>query len=316
VIAIRSGKQEMIKKLVKRAALGFGYDIQRIVAGTPRSSYKIEDYYPVHPQPRWGYGLASNVPIKAALEKGRRDYDRVLGEIESHRDVLHGIDHEQTSLNTMAPYWNNGWFSCLDAASLVGLLLSRKPTRYLEIGSGQSTLFARLAVSSGALRTTITSIDPYPRREVDAACDRMIRKPLEDCDLVLFDELKSGDILFFDGTHRVFTNSDVTVFFLEVLSKLKPGVLVHVHDIFLPDDYPPSLNNRYYSEQYLLGAMLLCGAPPFRVVLPNYFVCTDSALSEHVRRIFHAPNDDRDIPFLHQTQATPGSSFWFEMVPQ
>jgi hypothetical protein len=77
-------------------------------------------------------------------------------------------------------------------------------------------------------------LDPEPRAQIDALCDTSIRRRLEDCDLSMFDQLEAGDILFFDGSHRVFTNSDVTVFFLELMPRLKPGVIVHIHDIFLP----------------------------------------------------------------------------------
>jgi hypothetical protein len=304
----------MLKSVLMRVARNFGYEVDRVVEAAPQDGYHIEDYYPVRPRPRWGHGLPPNLPLKATLEKGRGNYQQVLGDLESHRDLLHKIE-QNASQNFMAPFWNNGFFSCLDAASLVSLVLSRKPKRYLEIGSGHSTLFARYAVTSGALKTNITSIDPKPRREIDAACDSVIRRPLEDCDVALFHELEAGDFLFFDGTHRVFTNSDVTVFFLEVLPQLRPGVLVHLHDIFLPCDYSPVLNDRFYSEQYLLGAMLLCGAPPFRVVLPNYFVCTDPALSVQVRQVFRATTGGRDIPFFYESQPdTPGVSFWFEMV--
>jgi hypothetical protein len=61
----------------------------------------------------------------------------------------------------------------------------------------------------------------------------------------------------------------VTVFFLEVLPQLRPGALVHLHDVFLPDDYPPAWINRLYSEQYLLGVMLLCEARRFALFYPT-----------------------------------------------
>src|SRR5262249_38681185 len=144
-----------------------------------------------------------------------------------------------------------------------------------------------------------------PRTEIDALCDQVIRRSLEDCDLAMFDALTPGDVLFFDGSHRVFTNSDVTVFFFEVLPRLNPGVLVHVHDIFWPWDYPPHWNERLYAEQYLLGAMLLCDKWPFRVVLPNMYICLDAELGSHVRKVlqfkgenapFYYPNAQGDIP--------------------
>ena len=282
-----------------------------------RQGHQILLEYPVHPRPRWGHGLPPHPPLQAVLERGRADYEKALSSISDHRAVLHTVSHEPAHQRPTAPHWNNIWFSVLDAASLMGFLLSRRPKRYMEIGSGNSTKFARHSTQAGQLPTTITSVDPQPRAEIDAICDRVIRKPLEECDVAIFDELDAGDILSFDGSHRVFTNSDVTVFFFEVLPRLKPGILVHIHDIFLPADYTPAWNKRFYSEQYLLGAMLLCGAPPFRVILPNYFVCTDEALSERVLRIFQAEAGGRDIPFRYPNRAAlPGVSFWLQTTPQ
>jgi hypothetical protein len=192
-------------------------------------------------------------------------------------------------------------------------LWERKPRRYFEIGSGYSTMFARHAITAAGLSTSITSMDPQPRAEIDAICDVRIRSGLENCDLAAFDELGSGDILFYDGSHRCFTNSDVTVFFLEVLPRLPPGVLVHIHDIFLPDDYPEAWNSRLYSEQYLLAAMLLSINPPFKVVLPCYFASLDSEFGAKIDKIFKGGEAGFDIPLRYpNTGATPPTSFWIE----
>ena len=75
-----------------------------------------------------------------------------------------------------------------------------------------------------ALNTQIISVDPSPRAEVDALCDTVVREPLETVDTALFDELEAGDMLFADRSHPVFENSDVTVFFLEILPRWKSGV--------------------------------------------------------------------------------------------
>jgi hypothetical protein len=96
----------------------------------------------------------------------------------------------------------------------------------------------------GGLETSITSVDPEPRREVDALCQHTIRRPLEEVDVAVFDNLQPGDIVFMDGSHRVFTNSDSTVFFLDILPRLGDGVVVGIHDIFLPFDYPPNGETR------------------------------------------------------------------------
>jgi len=260
---------------------------------------------------RWGHGAAAHPQLLAVLERGRADYDQLLAEIEQHTAVLRAVRQEHDPNNPLAPCWNNIWFTALDATMLVSFLLARCPKNYLEIGSGNSTMFASHTRDAASLPTIISSIDPRPRAEIDSICQRKIRAPLEDCDLALFNELTAGDILFFDGSHRVFMNSDVTVFFLEVIQRLKPGVLVHIHDIFLPADYPPDWSQSLFAEQYMLAAMLLCGAPPFKVIFPGYFVGSDPALSAKARGIL----DAFGIPFNYPNAArTLPSSFWLEIT--
>ena len=278
-----------------------------------RWSDTVEDYYPIHPHPRWGYDNPPNTAIQRALDRERASYDATITDIHRHRLALYDIALTGDPA-TGHPFWNNIWFSCLDAAALVSLLLARRPKRFVEIGSGFSTLFARHAVRWGKLDTTITSIDPQPRVMVDAICDSVVRSPLEECAPEMFDVLNPGDILFFDGSHRIFTNSDTTVLFFEILPRLRPGILVHLHDIFLPCDYPAAWNGRLYSEQYLLGAMLLCGSPPFRPILPSFYVCNDEPFAARIKNIFDG-RPDAPIPFTYNNDAQiPGVSFWFETV--
>ncbi|HVY57184.1 MAG TPA: class I SAM-dependent methyltransferase [Xanthobacteraceae bacterium] len=280
-------------------------------------AFSMHDGYRVAPRPRWGHGRKAHPQVEAVLARGRDDYGRILDEVARHRPVLHQIPHEADPTRPTAPYWNNIWFTALDAAALVTLLLSRKPARLFEIGSGHSTMFAAHAIRVGGLATEICSIDPQPRAGIDSLCRRTVRIPLEKCDLAIFDELQPGDVLFYDGSHRVFQNSDVTAFFLDVLPRLKPGILVHVHDIFLPADYPDEWIMTLFSEQYVLAAMLLCGAPPFHVVLPNYFVCTDPLLAARVRDLFRSGDGGRGIPFNYVNPGnTPGNSFWIETTAQ
>lgn len=219
------------------------------------------------------------------------------------------------SARPLSPAWENGWFESLDAASLVGLLCQWKPRRYVEIGSGNSTIFARHAITSAGLSTTLTSIDPQPRAGIDALCDAIHRTPLEAADLALATGLEPGDVLFFDGSHRAFQNSDVVVFFLEVLPRLKPGILVHIHDMFLPDDYPPKWARRLYSEQYMLAAMMVHGQAPFEIVLPVHYVSTRPQFAAAVEAVFQGA-DGRTMPGARPRGATEilGSSFWLKTI--
>lgn len=303
-----------LRAVINRMMAVAGYRISRLPRGGWRWTDDILDEYPVRPRPRWGYDVPPHPQLQSKLEEGRARYEVVLRSFTAHRAALHVIGHQADPRSLDAPFWLNEWFSTLDAVSLVGFLLSRRPGQYLEIGSGHSTRFARYAIATGKLGTTITSVDPEPRVGIDALCDHLIRAPLEDCDLDMFRRMGKGDIVFYDGSHRVLQNSDVTVFFLEVLPRLAPGVLVHIHDIFLPFDYPAEWSARLYSEQYLLAAMMLAERPPFEVVLPNHFVCSDGALAAIVRDLFSRA-DGADIPFRYPNAArTPAVSFWIETV--
>jgi hypothetical protein len=165
----------------------------------------------------------------------------------------------------------------MDGIAVFGFISYKKPRIVIEIGSGYSTKFAARAIKLNSPSTKLISIDPYPRAEIDQLCDEIIRKPLEECELELFDELSKDDILFFDGSHRVLQNSDNTVLFMEVIPRLSSGVYIHLHDICWPFDYPDEWGKRMYSEQYVLGAMLLYAHDIFDIILPNSYIsfCTD-----------------------------------------
>lgn len=180
------------------------------------------------------------------------------------------------------PFWSNPWLPPLDGATLYGLVATRRPALYMEVGSGFSTKFVRMAIRDHDLDTRIVSIDPQPRAEVDALCDEVVRSPYEDIDLDLLDRLGPGDMLFVDNSHRSFTNSDVTVFFTETLPYLAPGVVYGVHDIFIPHDYPAEWSDRFYAEQYLLMSYLAGGASGDEVLLATHHLAGSPHLLEHL----------------------------------
>lgn len=261
----------------------------------------IELDFPVRPRVRAGWGQPSWPALQALLEASEpRFADRLramlplvetLSRIPTHTD------------DPSAPHWVNDWFPAFDALSLYAMLQERNGATFLEIGSGTSTKFARRAIQGHGLRTRIVSIDPFPRSEVDAICDEVVRSGLEDADLGLFERLQPGDTVFFDGSHRSFQNSDVTVFFLEILPKLPPGVLVGIHDIFLPDDYPPEWLVRHYSEQYLLACWMLAG-DRLHVELPVWYCSKTPALHSILAPLWTAPN-------VQPGNITGGGCFWF-----
>jgi hypothetical protein len=148
------------------------------------------------------------------------------------------------------------------------------------------------------------TIDPGAQAVVDRICDQVIRQPAENLDLAVFDQLKRGDMLFIDSSHRALQNSDVTVLFLEVIPRLPPGVLVHVHDICLPYDCGAEILDRFYNEQYLLAAYLIAEGGHIRVLLPSLFISYDQELKSILDPIWA-------LPRLRDADRR-GGAFWFE----
>ncbi len=214
---------------------------------------------------------------------------------------------EQHAPNSVSsePYWLNTWMYALDVVALYSFLVAHKPKTYMEVGSGNSTKFAHRAIVDHNLGTKIVSIDPCPRVEINKICDEIIRKPVEEIDLQIFDRLEANDILYIDNSHRVFMNSDATAIFLDVIPRLKTGVLVQIHDIFLPYDYPTEWFDRYYSEQYLLASYMLAKGDMFDIILPNTFISQDNEL----RSILAPLWNKEEIKNVE----THGSSFWIRI---
>lgn len=175
------------------------------------------------------------------------------------------------------PYWDNGFFGRGDGLALIGMLRHSTPKKYVEIGSGNSTKFARWALRKWSIGTRILSIDPAPRAEIDHIADEVMRTSVLQVDCAIFDNLQANDVLFHDGSHLVFNGTDTVHLFLEILPRLTKGVLIHIHDICLPYEYVSSFDNRGYSEQYLLAASLLFGGP-WEILLPVTYLAANGRL--------------------------------------
>ena len=175
-----------------------------------------------------------------------------------------------------APRWGQSWFPRLDAAVAYALIRAHAPGRILEVGSGHSTRFFARAVADGGLASRILAIDPAPRAVLEGLPLELRRASLQE---VLggegpapFEALVPGDLLSIDSSHILQPGSDVDMLLGRVLPALPPGALVQVHDIFLPDDYPPSWDWRGYNEQLGVLPLLLGGA--FEVIFSSRYAVT------------------------------------------
>lgn len=275
-----------------------------ILPGTPYSRYAIPlDYLPSRAyQARWGNGCPIQ-PLHRWFTSHADDYRGLIEKMRNETKYTSDIPENFVETALPIPAWIGGPYSPFDALALHTLIGMLRPRRYTEIGSGITTCFAHHAIKAHALNTVITSIDPQPRASIDNICDRVVREGLEQCDISIFDELEPNDILFFDGSHRSFMNSDVTVFFIDVLPRLKPGVVIHIHDITLPWDYPEMFYSWYWNEQYMLAVYLMGRMERINPLLPTAFVCREQMFSEDLR-----------APFVELTQNgywNGGGAMWF-----
>lgn len=202
---------------------------------------------------------------------------------------------------------DNGQFGEVDARTLFALLRHWRPARMVEVGSGFSTLLAadvNRRWLGGAMR--LTAIEPYPRdflHGLDGLQTLRVER-VQDTPADVFAELAAGDVLFVDSSHVLKTGSDLVHLLTRVLPTLRPGVRVHFHDVFLPDDYPPTWaieENRGWNEQYALQVMLAAN-PRWRVVFAAHHALT--RLADDARAAFGD----------HTGQPWQAGSLWLQRV--
>jgi predicted O-methyltransferase YrrM len=198
----------------------------------------------------------------------------------------------------------NDQFPIQDAALLRALLLELRPARMVEVGCGWSTTVTARALADGGIDCDLTCIEPYPRDFLPSLdqIDALRIEKVEHTPLSVFTALGAGDVLFIDSSHVAKTGSDVVHLVLEVLPRLADGVVVHVHDIFWPHDYPQGWVRAGFgwNEQYLLQAYL-SGNARAHVLALNHWLAVRHP--DAVESAFGAVGLD-------------GSSVWFTTGPE
>ncbi len=207
----------------------------------------------------------------------------------------------------------NGSFESVDGELLYALLRRLKPRRVIEVGSGNSTLLTAQALrenaaeAPGAPPPEFTAYEPWPGARLRAGVPGLTRlAPLRAQEIPpeAFAALEANDVLFIDSSHVVQVGGDVTHLFFQVLPRLAPGVVVHLHDIFLPREYPRAWvmeQHRFWTEQYLLQAFLQFNRE-FEVLLSAGWLC-----AQHPEALAAA------IPSWDAGRSRPGS-FWMRRV--
>jgi hypothetical protein len=199
-----------------------------------------------------------------------------------HRQVLDDLraiaaEYQYPTKATDTFYEPNGIYEGLDARMLYGFLRFFRPARMIEVGSGMSTLLAadvNARYLAGAM--DFTAIEPFPPAFLGGdlhGLSRLIRAKVQDVTIESFTRLRAGEILFIDSSHVAKTGNDVNFLYHLVLPRLASGVIIHVHDIFLPWDYPfewVMSERRNWNEQYLLQTML-AGSHRYEVLFANHY---------------------------------------------
>jgi hypothetical protein len=199
--------------------------------------------------------------LESAFPRFRNEYD--------------GISRKATD-NPNEYFFENGLFGGTDALTLYCMVRHFRPRVVLEVGSGASSLLTAQAARLNG-DTQLVCIEPYPNDRLRAGfpgLTRLIVEKVQNVGFETFEKLGAGDILFIDSSHIVAIGSDVTYLFLEILPRLKPGVIVHVHDIFIPMEYRRDwvMNEfRFWNEQYLLQAFLAFNSA-YEVLLCNSYL--------------------------------------------
>jgi hypothetical protein len=237
-------------------------------------------------------GIDLNVTAQLAALKSWKDSNAGLF------DLL----RKDARINTGAPgqpYIHNGMDHTPDAEIYASMILQHRPRQIIELGSGFSTLIARKALRMLEKPARLIVVDPQPRTDIEDIVDVVIKRFVEDIDLEALG-VTTDTILFIDSSHICRAGGDIPLLFCKIIPSLPPGVLVHVHDIFLPFDYPFSYQKQLWNEQYVLQA-LLAHAPKFTVVFATHFMTRTNP--KEMQEVFG--------PAVGVDKDTFGASFWF-----
>lgn len=222
-------------------------------------------------------------PMAEAYSRYGEDMDKLR--VRGGNDVEYVVD--------------NPYFSSPDMEALYLMVRQLAPGRIVEIGCGYSTRITRQAIIDGGLETTITAIDPWPRTDIAPYVDNFLQSRVEHLtDYSVFESLEAGDILFVDSSHEVKLGNDVARIVCDILPRLKPGVVLHFHDIFLPYEYV-EVHSRVYAgwgEQFILHALLQ--GKPADILWPGHYL-------QRAR-----PDVSTALPFMATGIA---QSFWFRL---
>jgi hypothetical protein len=248
---------------LRRLAMGLG-----TLLGRPRGFF-IPHRYAAAAQP-CGYPA-----LEASFARCVGTFESVLADIESHGERLQPLRGPAPQ-----PRFDQEWFPTLDAAAAYAVVCRARPARIVEVGSGHSTRFLARAIADEGLQTEFVCIDPAPRAPLRGLAVRWVEDVVQRAPEACFSGLRAGDILFVDSSHILMPGTDVDWLLNRILPALAAGVIVHFHDVFLPDPYPESWGWRGYNEQQAIAVLLQAEA--YDCLFASHYVAT--RLAERLER--------------------------------
>lgn len=232
-------------------------------------------YEPLFDPKELKYNLSNNRDLKGL----DFNVDKQIELVQSfeYKNELLKFNMDDTGDSTKF-YYNNASYGLGDAELLYSMIRKFKPKRIIEIGSGNSTLISIEAINKNKEEYSDyycehICIEPYEMKWLEKCDVNVIRKKLQDVDKSIFEKLEKNDILFIDSSHVIRPQGDVVEEYLEILPVLNRGVLVHIHDIYTPQDYREELvleDVRFWNEQYLMEAFLTCNSEYEIVIMAHY----------------------------------------------
>jgi hypothetical protein len=263
--------------------------VRRMTPGRARHCMAVLDAVGVYPLIDHYYDPLINLkhlgkPLSQSRQIAGIDFpvDKYMTFFESLSGMTEMLDTPVSAVEGEHQYhFSSTTFGPLDATVLYGIIRRYRPRRIVEIGCGMSTLAALKATQRNAREDSTYScqhvcIEPYEQPWLETLPVTLLRKKLEEVDSAMVEELQAGDILFIDSSHVIRPQGDVLVGLFDWVGRIKPGVLVHVHDILSPRDYPEDwiFSHRFlWNEQYLLEGFLAFNET-YKILLPlNHLFC-------------------------------------------
>ncbi len=218
-----------------------------------------------------GAFTAATYPVPACFLNSQ--HQTILDALPQYAPVFETLT--DISRNQVGYQFNNDFYSSPDTEALYTILRTYQPKQILELGCGNSTRITRLAIRDGKLATKLVCLDPYPRRDVADFADELHLRPVEDSNaLDLVKQLKPGDVFFIDTSHDVRPANDCAYIYGVLIPAVPAGVIVHIHDIFLPYDYPTRLafgDGASWGEQTVVAVMLQ-DADAWEAIWPGHYL--------------------------------------------